>query len=884
MSGTYGNKRYPQFDERKTLYELYHPGNSFYYCNVTNQFGDDPADRGGWFRYNDELRSGGSASEPGSFIYTSDDLPTLTALDNQKFPNSNGPTYYYYEWRKDGGVNPLAWWTPTNQDYDIVPPTPNSLYIAYNELPSNIQLLSGTTCLGTSGGSYLVHDGFDEELLSGASGDFDFLFNRCNGSYTIQAIPDAGYRFLRWSDNNTTNPRTITTKGDLTLHAVYTPHLLSDDAVSDIESIGPTSVNSQRKLTSNDYGGGTILYHQVYTACGSVFYNHSTDDGLSWSDETQLSFTGMQATNPSIHAYGDSVWVVWNNPGNGLELVKFHYLDPSGLRQSYYFSNVTPPRDDSAPVVSGMHAVGASHIVVAYEAQGTEIEYVHFWDGHMHETGQVSLYSAADIQRFPALSVSGNLIELAWHDAGDVRYRCANIIWNQYAPSIQFNGPEEIVDLAGAVAVGAPSIAPNVHNSGIGLGCVVATETAGFTGNSGVTVTMRQSAGWSNPQSFMHISEDGRLWAPSVGQIDIIPAVNAFENFRMGVNYTRPSGNPTTREAHLIQAYPMGGQILYQTHILFPIGEALHPSVTQTPTFLSGLSIFSGNPGGTFSTIESSPSGFRKVANTVVRHEKELQVKRDTSRIMFGLSGIEIHGAGGWQSVDWKHKADTTVLGHSRNTQEEFRTNSFTYQGSAPLRFVVSESRNGASTFPANLSVQLQLVDAQTHAVLSQVASLAMNQVATGSRRNQVAHNLSTHPGRQVYLRLSMTGLDTSVSVLAHDIWVFGATDSLTSPKQTGDGSEFAISMCPTENALYQNWPNPFNPTSTIRYVLVQAGNVTLAVYDLVGRQRAILYSGYAESGLHSVSLDATQLESGTYYYRLVTAHGTLQRRMNVVK
>jgi hypothetical protein len=753
-----------------------------------------------------------------------------------------------------------------------------------NELPYHIQLLSGMTCLGTPGGHYLARDGWEEELLNAASGEFTFLYHRGNHSYTIQALPDIGYRFLRWSDHNTTNPRTISAKNDLTLHAVYTPHLLSDEPASDIVSAGPTSVNSQRKLTSIDNGGGPILYHQVYTACGSVFYNHSSDEGQNWSDEVQLSWPGMQAANPSIHAYGDSVWVVWNNPGNALELVKFHYLDPLGSKWSYYFSSGTPARGEGVPAVSGMHAPDQSHIFVAYEAQGTEIEYAYFWDGQLLETGQISQSFAADVQRYPTLAISDNLIELAWQDAGSVHYRNANIVWIQYTPSIQFNGVEEIVDMASAVALGAPSIAPNAHDSGIGLGCVVASETNGFAGNSGVTVTMRQHADWSNPQTFIHLSEEGRLWAPSVSQVDIIPAINAYENFRMGVNYTWPSGSPTVREAHLIQAYPAGGQILYQTFNLSPAEEALHPSLTQSPTFLSGLSIFTGNPGGTLSTLESSSSGFKKAANTVVRHDKELHVRRDTSRIVLGLAGIEIHDAGIWRAVDWKYKADTTVLGRSRSIQEEFRTDVFTYQGSAALRFIVSESRVGSAVFPSILSLELQLVDASTHTALTQVASLAINQVAAGSRMNQVVHNLASQSGRQVYLRLSATGIDTTVSLLAHDIWVFGPADSLSTPKRFADAGDVAFTIQAGANELYQNWPNPFNPVSTIQYYLAQAGDIQLAVYDMVGRRQAILHSGYTEAGLHSISFDAAHLATGSYYYRLVTEQGTLQRRMTIVK
>lgn len=83
---------------------------------------------------------------------------------------------------------------------------------------------------------------------------------------------------------------------------------------------------------------------------------------------------------------------------------------------------------------------------------------------------------------------------------------------------------------------------------------------------------------------------------------------------------------------------------------------------------------------------------------------------------------------------------------------------------------------------------------------------------------------------------------------------------------------------------LEQNYPNPFNPSTTITYSLPQQANVSLRVYDMVGREVATLISREQAAGNYSVSFDASQLSSGMYLYRLDTGSTTITRKMMLIK
>jgi hypothetical protein len=83
---------------------------------------------------------------------------------------------------------------------------------------------------------------------------------------------------------------------------------------------------------------------------------------------------------------------------------------------------------------------------------------------------------------------------------------------------------------------------------------------------------------------------------------------------------------------------------------------------------------------------------------------------------------------------------------------------------------------------------------------------------------------------------------------------------------------------------LEQNFPNPFNPTTVITCQLPVAGQVKLSVYDLLGREVAVLMNEWKPAGRYSVEFDAGGLTSGTYLVRLTEGTLTQARRMTLVR
>ncbi len=93
-----------------------------------------------------------------------------------------------------------------------------------------------------------------------------------------------------------------------------------------------------------------------------------------------------------------------------------------------------------------------------------------------------------------------------------------------------------------------------------------------------------------------------------------------------------------------------------------------------------------------------------------------------------------------------------------------------------------------------------------------------------------------------------------------------------------------ATETLPARVTLEPNYPNPFNPATTITFGLPSAGSARLTVYDALGRRVAVPVDGLLPAGRHVVTFDAGGLAGGLYLYRLETSTGTLTRTMTLLK
>ena len=129
-------------------------------------------------------------------------------------------------------------------------------------------------------------------------------------------------------------------------------------------------------------------------------------------------------------------------------------------------------------------------------------------------------------------------------------------------------------------------------------------------------------------------------------------------------------------------------------------------------------------------------------------------------------------------------------------------------------------------------------------------------------------------------------GTDDNVrySVLSDFVRDVGLKNDGGVPNGKGDNPLLINNETPKEFALKQNFPNPFNPATNIQFDLPNDVKVTIKVYDVTGKEVAVLVNEFKKAGSYIVSFNGSQLSSGVYFYKIKAGLFTDIKRMVLVK
>ena len=86
------------------------------------------------------------------------------------------------------------------------------------------------------------------------------------------------------------------------------------------------------------------------------------------------------------------------------------------------------------------------------------------------------------------------------------------------------------------------------------------------------------------------------------------------------------------------------------------------------------------------------------------------------------------------------------------------------------------------------------------------------------------------------------------------------------------------------EFQLYRNYPNPFNPSTTISYSLPRQARIKIALYNILGNLVEILFDGEQTAGIHQLILNAKDLSSGVYFVSMVADHFNKSIKISLLK
>ena len=112
----------------------------------------------------------------------------------------------------------------------------------------------------------------------------------------------------------------------------------------------------------------------------------------------------------------------------------------------------------------------------------------------------------------------------------------------------------------------------------------------------------------------------------------------------------------------------------------------------------------------------------------------------------------------------------------------------------------------------------------------------------------------------------------------------FASVEMTINPDYSSQKASPSTAHSVDDVAGLKNYPNPFNPTTTISYNLPASGHVTLKVYDILGREVVTLTSENQSAGAHSAIFDGTHFARGVYFYRLIAPGVAQVKKMLMTK
>ena len=129
-----------------------------------------------------------------------------------------------------------------------------------------------------------------------------------------------------------------------------------------------------------------------------------------------------------------------------------------------------------------------------------------------------------------------------------------------------------------------------------------------------------------------------------------------------------------------------------------------------------------------------------------------------------------------------------------------------------------------------------------------------------------------SRPGTYTYKIVGYTTAGVNYTLTSTQTKAVSSAPSAASRGENPLIKDRTASLTPVEFDLSQNYPNPFNPSTTITYQIPFDGSVSLRVFNVLGKEVAILAEGAHQAGMHSVNFDASALASGMYFYRIMVS------------
>lgn len=713
------------------------------------------------------------------------------------------------------------------------------------------------------------------------------------------------FYFQKWSGTNANfqNANNLETPVVFTLDGATAQANLKGTQLSNTNFSGNSG---QRSFLRDDIDGCGFL-HNVYSSMGKIYYERSTDNGLTWH-----LMNGGKPINPSTNAKSPSICDYW---GEGKLYITYQAsgtywpeVDTDGILVTVFpilSPNDTPEATMSVQVPDFNYSIDyrpviAAHVgsgVVVYDMPSTYtagLKGFYFLSYYHGPSNSWKLTYNGDVT-FPAGVVNQNSANPSI--AAD--WTKTHLVFDQSLTSIkyyQLGATQAYTVSTGSSAI--YNLKPTISVLGFQNGYPVITWIGGTYNYSGgysptSAITRVGSIGgvtWGamnyvsgNIQSVSNASNEDAT------QKTLITWSYLANNFnysrwqkRVGTTYTSPASiynnssvlNGIWTQATTDDNFANPKALIFSNYL-----QPLYYFVPSTTDFVGGVAPDASTSGNGNNNVFL---GKITEEDTIVTFGRSGVASINDIEFVFEIGDILV----GDSVIKFIEIPDTLVYTSTNELNQHTRTNNFTLAPTTNFYFsniyqVVQKSNpDTALTSTDAVNFKAELVNAITNQVVGTFDNVTYN-------KNNVAKYASIDysvdcsgiTAGEYYLRL-VTNVNGNASYTLANIF----NENTTLAKKSFNKVNFTGSEIPTTYDLAQNYPNPFNPGTTIRYQIPQDGIVTLRIYDILGAEVATLVNEEKVAGKYEVNFNASSFASGVYIYKIQSGEFVSSKKMLLIK
>lgn len=664
---------------------------------------------------------------------------------------------------------------------------------------------------------------------------------------STQTINSYTSYFQNWSATNATlqnvnaaESGVVFNSANAVVTANYKGHLISN-------STSGFNTNSQRKIVRTTDG----QHHLIYESMGYVWYTRSTDGGTTWSQEVKINWLGINSKNASIAVYGTDVYIAYQSDepyDQCIRLVKYVNGSQIWSLQAY---KLAAPKYGIKPVVAAFENL----VCVVYKPTSTSsLEAVKFLgDGTKGTNYAISNTDANSTN--PTLAASNQRFCLAYQNS------TTQIRYLELSPELN----STLVFEYQVLSTGSPytnNTEPSI--SAFGSGPIISWN--GYnTSIPTAVVKRRENTAWSGFSSFGNST----------------------------VRYTNNNSISDGTTSSIIAWCD-----IYNAHKFVKLASGTYSSILSLPESGGNGQIQISNGSGFAdmkAVVYKSPSSgiypvkyvsynfqtLQKMdADQNMNYGRTAVVQKEKKNFVYYLGGIKVDG----EKIKFNDYIDTLKIENEEMMNNIMTTETFYLTPKSEVEF-----SNSYYAFDNDEYKKIKENDAAFSIEL-----VKLNGKELKGEFNPSKFEIAEITDDESFYKLDCSKIEEGYYYFRVNNKVNGTAEYFVNDVMYEDTPELnkksfaelqtAENAIPNNYSLDNNYPNPFNPTTTITFAIPQQEYVSLKVYDVLGKEVATLVNGIKSSGKYSVSFNGRDLASGIYFYTLKAGNFSQTNKMMLVK